>query len=130
MLADQMISRLEYVHRAYYIHRDLKPDNFLIGRLHPKRIYIVDFGLSCRYVTKENTLRDMVTGKNFVGTSRYASMRTHQGFSQGRRDDIEQLVYVLIYMYRGRLPWSGLNVKDRDEKERIIGERKAKLDPT
>ncbi|KAH9597743.1 Protein kinase domain [Trypanosoma melophagium] len=128
MLANEMISRLEFIHSNGYIHRDLKPDNFLlgIGRL-ARHIYLIDFGLSVRYRSFDGTHRDSATGKSFVGTSRYASLRTHQGFSQSRRDDLEQLTYILIYLHRGHLPWSGLQIKDREEKEKAIGEIKQKL---
>lgn len=129
MIADQMLSRLEYVHTAGYLHRDLKPDNFLLGIDDPRRIYLIDFGLATRYLTSEGSHRPQLTGKSFVGTSRYASSRTHQGYSQSRRDDIEQLVYVMIYMHLGCLPWSGLRIRDRDEKERRIGEMKAMKSP-
>jgi len=128
MLAEQMISRLEYVHAAGYIHRDLKPDNFLmgVGKL-SHHCYLIDFGLSTKYIGSNGQHRDMSTGRNFVGTTRYASLRTHQGISQSRRDDLEQLGYIFIYMLRGRLPWSGLNIKDRDEKEKTIGDMKEKM---
>lgn len=129
MLADQMISRLEFVHSVGYVHRDLKPDNFLmgLGKL-SHHVYLIDYGLSTRYVSgTTGQHREMTTGRNFVGTTRYASLRTHQGVSQARRDDMEQLAYILVYLYRGRLPWSGLQIKDRDEKEKAIGDLKEKL---
>ncbi|KEG06830.1 putative protein kinase, putative,casein kinase I [Trypanosoma grayi] len=128
MLSDEMISRLEFLHSVGYIHRDLKPDNFLlgVGKL-ARHIYLIDLGLSIRHRSSDGVHREMATGKSFVGTSRYASLRTHQGFSQSRRDDMEQLVYVLIYLYRGHLPWSGLQIKDREAKEKAIGEIKQKL---
>lgn len=128
MLADQMISRLEFVHSAGYIHRDLKPDNFLmgVGKL-SHHVYLIDYGLSSKYLSNTSAHREMTTGRNFVGTTRYASLRTHQGISQSRRDDLEQLAYVLVYMLRGRLPWSGLQIKDREQKEKAIGDMKEKL---
>lgn len=130
MLADQMLARLEYIHAAGYVHRDLKPDNFLVGKgAYAHRIFMIDFGLSSKYLTSEGAHREMTSGKSFLGTSRFASLRTHQGYSQSRRDDIEQLVYMMVYMYRGRLPWSGLNIKDREQKEKKIGDLKSQLKP-
>lgn len=128
LLADQMISRLEYIHSVGYVHRDLKTENFLLGSgCNSQRIYLIDFGLSSRYLTTDGTHREMATGKCFLGTSRFASLRTHQGFSQSRRDDMEQLVYIMIYMYVGWLPWSGLNIRDHVAKEKRIGQLKAQL---
>lgn len=128
MIGIQVVSRLEFVHSTGYIHRDLKPDNFVLGHgEHRNRIHLIDFGLSTRYACKDGKHREEQRGKSFIGTARYASARTHEGFSQSRRDDIEQLVYVLIYLYRGRLPWSGLQIADRDEKEREIGRMKRTL---
>ncbi|EKG02157.1 protein kinase, putative,casein kinase I, putative [Trypanosoma cruzi] len=128
MLADEMLSRLEFIHSVGYIHRDLKPDNYLLGvGRNVRHLYLIDLGLSVRYRSTNGEHREMATGKSFVGTSRYASLRTHKGFSQSRRDDMEQLSYILIYLYRGHLPWSGLRMKDREAKEKAIGEIKQKL---
>jgi serine/threonine protein kinase len=125
MIADQVLSSLEHVHRAGYVHADLKPDNILFGRKNPEQLYLVDFGLSVRYRDREGKHRPLVTNHSFVGTPRYASLRTHMGYTLSRRDDIEQLVYVMIYLFRGRLPWSGLRIDDPDEKEKHIATMKA-----
>ncbi|MGH0181190.1 UNVERIFIED_CONTAM: hypothetical protein FKN15_006418 [Acipenser sinensis] len=110
LLADQMISRIEYIHSKNFIHRDVKPDNFLMG-LGKKGnlVYIIDFGLAKKY-------RDARThqhipyreNKNLTGTARYASINTHLGIEQSRRDDLESLGYVLMYFNLGSLPWQGL----------------------
>ncbi|XP_038068329.1 casein kinase I-like isoform X2 [Patiria miniata] len=126
LLADQLISRVEYVHNKNFIHRDIKPDNFLMG-LGKKGnlVYIIDFGLAKKY-------RDVHThqhipyreNKNLTGTARYASINTHLGIEQSRRDDLESLGYMLMYFNLGSLPWQGLKAATKRQKYEKISEKK------
>ena len=107
MIALQMLCRLEYVHEKGYIHRDIKPDNFVTGVDEDSNtIYIIDFGLSQRYKDRKTGAHIAYREKRqMVGTVRYASINTQIGIEQSRRDDVEAVGYVLVYLALGRLPW-------------------------
>ncbi len=126
MIIDQMISRIEFIHSRNFIHRDVKPDNFLIGRGNKKvQIYAIDFGLAKKFRDSKSGMHiPYKDGKNLTGTARYASVNTHLGIEQSRRDDIEALAYIFIYFMKGSLPWQGLKAKNMKEKYEKIKEKK------
>ncbi|WJX69760.1 Casein kinase 1-like protein 2 [Trifolium repens] len=126
MLADQMINRVEYIHSKSFLHRDIKPDNFLMGLgRRANQVYAIDFGLAKKY--RDTSTHQHIPyreNKNLTGTARYASMNTHLGIEQSRRDDLESLGYVLMYFLRGSLPWQGLKAGTKKQKYEKISEKK------
>jgi len=128
LLADQLLTRIEWIHRRNFIHRDIKPENFLIGLEKKKmanQVYVIDFGLAKKYRDPRNHLHiPFVEHKSLTGTARYASVNTHRGYEQSRRDDLESLGFVLLYFNRGRLPWQGLKANTRKEQYNMIAAKK------
>ena len=126
MLGIQMITRLEYIHNKHILHRDIKPDNFIMGiDINNYKVYLIDFGLSKKY-RSSRTLQHIKYSENkkLIGTARYASINALAGIEQGRRDDMEALSYVLIYFLRGSLPWQGLRVNKKEDRYKKILEKK------
>ena len=121
-----MVKRIERVHEERIIHRDIKPDNFLIGgtELNKDNIYIIDFGLAKAYKDTEGKHIPYRDGKNLTGTARYASIATHKGKEQSRRDDLETIGHVLLYFLKGSLPWQGLPGKNKNDKYNAIKKKK------
>lgn len=128
ILAENMLSVLERVHDEGFIHRDLKPDNFLVGgSSDPDSVYLVDFGLSkCFWSPDTNSHIPYRTGKHLTGTPRYASIKNHKGCEQSRRDDLETLGYILVYFLKGELPWQ--NVKGKSKRVRYTKMMEAKCE--
>ena len=147
----EMIKRLETMHEKGILHRDLKPNNLAWGnynnsynylslnnnnnninnfdKLDINTIYLIDFGLSCSYWEnhKEQKHYKPGSGLNFVGTLRYASLNSHQGIRQSRRDDLESMIYILIYFLKGNLPWQDVKAKNKEERYKAIYQIKSKV---
>jgi len=126
MVSLQILDSLTRLHSCGYIHRDIKPDNFLVG-IGPERnhIYLIDFGLTKRYKNADRVHIREATGKKLVGTARYASINSHNCLELSRRDDLESLGYLMVYFLKGKLPWQGIPAPTKEEKYQKIGEAKA-----
>ncbi|XWS20123.1 hypothetical protein CRYUN_Cryun31cG0073500 [Craigia yunnanensis] len=120
MLADQMINRVEFVHSKSFLHRDIKPDNFLMGLgRRANQVYIIDFGLAKKY--RDTSTHQHIPyreNKNLTGTARYASMNTHLGIEQSSRNKL------VITQCLCSLPWQGLKAGTKKQKYEKISEKK------
>ena len=130
-LGYQMIDIMEFIHNKHIIHRDIKPDNFVMGKgAKSKYLFLLDFGLSKKY-RSSTTLKHypLIKRKKLTGTARYASINALNGMTQSRRDDLEAIGYVLMYFLIGKLPWQGMVNKNKDERYLRIMEVKRDTTP-
>ena len=131
MVGIQIVNIMESIHNQHYIHRDVKPDNFVIGIGNENtKLYIIDFGLGKLYrnpLTMKHNPYSVTT--KLVGTVRYASVNSLLGTEQSRRDDLESVAYMLIYLLKGKLPWQGLITKRKEDKYLKVLEKKRELSP-
>ena len=150
LIGKEMVKRLENMHEKGILHRDLRPNNLTwrnynssynnisnnnsiinnkYNKLDINTIFLIDFGLSCYYLesgigSKHYKIKNNLS---FVGTLRYASLNSHKGIRQSRRDDLESMIYILIYFLKGKLPWQDVKAKQKEERHKLITEIKSKV---
>ncbi|KAF7684296.1 Casein kinase I like protein 2 [Astathelohania contejeani] len=125
MIGKRVLDIFEDMHRKNRIYRDIKPDNIVIDINDPTKLYLIDFGMSKNYFdVKTGNHIPLLNNKKLTGTARYASINTHNGIEQSRRDDLESLGYVLVFLAKGSLPWMGIGAPTGKEKYSMIGEKK------
>ena len=128
MLGYQILNVLQFIHDKHIIHRDIKPDNFVMGLNEYNAIlYLLDFGLAKKYRSSKTLVQyPYIKKKKLTGTARYASIHALEEMEQSRRDDLESAGYVLMYFIRGNLPWQGLKIKTKDNRyQKILDKKKA-----
>jgi serine/threonine protein kinase len=134
LLGMQMLRAIKEVHDHGYLHRDIKPGNFVMGTKrtnNPRTVILIDFGLSRRHFRPDGGVRPKRKSARWVGSRRYMSLNTHLRKEQGRRDDLWSLLYVLIEFATGTVPWAhlrGLSNLDkvRDMKQAYYNEKLVK----
>jgi len=110
----KLIHLLKTIHDKGLIHRDIKPENFLFGvNDKSKHIYLIDFGLCKPYLIHDVHIKERKTS-GLIGSKTYASINSHNFIEQSRRDDLESLGYLLIYLYSGVLSWQKITETTND----------------
>ena len=129
LLAHQMVKKIEMLHNIGYVHRDLKPQNFLIGLKERKtNVFLIDYGLAKKYISPiDGKCLKCDTVEKFVGSYRYASLNSHMKKTQGRREDLQALGYILIYLFKGILPWQRVDVEEGGDLEAAIYKKKSEI---
>lgn len=121
IIACQLLDILKAVHSKGVLHRDIKPSNLLVGQgQYKNKIYLIDFDISTTFT--DISLKE-IQGNQFIGTKAFASRNAHKCCSFSRKDDLESLIFTLIYLYEGQLPWNHKKcdlVKLGDWKNHII----------
>jgi len=125
-IGKQMLERLRFVHEMGLIHRDVKPDNFLMGK--ENTLYIIDFGLCKKYLKGATHIENKKINK-ILGTPSFVSVNIHNLNEPSRRDDLESMIYTLMYLYFGDLNWSecGDINEIKKIKEKILQDEKVPL---
>jgi serine/threonine protein kinase len=126
MLVDQMLDCIQHVHARDFVHRDISANNFMMGLgEQSSKLFLVDYGLAKRVNSSPgwNTMKSRMMFKYvrpMVGTARFCSIFCHQGQEEARRDDMESLGYLWLYLLRGKLPWQGIAAATSMEKLEAI----------
>ena len=126
MLFYQLLERVQHMHERNYIHRDIKPDNIMMGLgQESNTVHLIDFGLT-RLVINPKTGQHIpfIGRKNLIGTCRYVSVNSHKGFELSRRDDLITLGYVMINLIKGNLPWQNIRISKNSARYSKVGKFK------
>ena len=103
-IGTEMIKIIEEIHKKGVIHRDIKPDNFMYKN---NKLYLLDYGLSTMYLDNMSIHKKLNKISNILGSVNYISVNIHNYILPSRRDDIESIIYVLLYLYN-KLEWENL----------------------
>jgi serine/threonine protein kinase len=107
------IGILESIHKLFVLHRDIKPQNFMIKA---GELFLIDFGFATFYINQNGEHKDECSQKHIIGTPKYISPNIHMGSLPSRRDDLISLGYIYVYLYCRELPWDTIQTNEIDNK--------------
>jgi len=120
LIGMQMFKRIKDLHEKELIHRDIKPENFMIGLGNKSnKIFLIDFSFCKRYNHNNKHIEEKRINK-IIGTPNYVSLNVHDGIEPSRRDDIESIIYVLIYLLLGKITWNDCCIGDITEQKKNL----------
>lgn len=103
------------LHQLGYVHNDLKLDNIIVGHKDPQQIYLIDFGLTCRYLEDDGSHTKKKYIEKFSGNFLFASLNSCRGNNKSRRDDVQCAMYIMVYLLNNNyLPWCDFHKKFKD----------------
>lgn len=112
-----------------YVHNDIKLENILIGKDDPSIVYIIDFGLTCKYLDQNQKHIEKEYIEKFTGNYLFASLNSCRGNNKSRRDDIQSIIYVMVYLLNDcKLPWSDFHKKFKGQNFEFRDYLKERLD--
>ena len=127
-IGEKLLYCIESVHNSGIIHRDIKPSNFLLN-LNYNDIIMIDFGLAKQYINKSGLHRNNNIHSSITGTVMYISLNVHNGNEPSRRDDLISMIYVIIYLLKGSLPWQCIKYTTPEDKIQKISHLKQIISP-
>lgn len=149
LIIEQMLDIIKSIHSNDIIHRDIRPEHFIYDKasssdiikpalddglpvdINPlSKMYLIDFGVS-KYFIDQETHKHIAfkNKKDFQGSAMYSSVWSHLGAEKSRRDDLDSIAFIMIYLLKGELPWQKVKAKTKKEIKNTITELKVSISP-